>query len=157
MSTHEHLPQLSRTLLFHASFPKLDVNRSIFVYLWLSESLCKFSLSAWWNLPSALRDWRLQLYLSTKLHREKLRRRWVTSVFCGFRRNFTKHRLRPASGEEVSITISLFWHLLINNVRVLSVLLGSFDKFKTFYIVCLSWMDSLFYQRVCLSTLPVRF
>ena len=56
MSTHEHLPQLSRTLLFHASFPKLDVNRSIFVYLWLSESLCKFSLSAWWNLPSALRD-----------------------------------------------------------------------------------------------------
>lgn len=42
------------------------------------ESLWKSSLPVRWNLPSALRDWRLPMYMQTKLQRQRLREPWVT-------------------------------------------------------------------------------
>ena len=42
------------------------------LYFYFPESLRRLSLSARWNMPSNLRDRRLQLCLYTKLHREKL-------------------------------------------------------------------------------------
>lgn len=91
-----------------ATFSKLSIYTTHLIYFraWpnllqncfcLPESLFKFSLSARWNLRGALRDWRLQLFVPTKLHRQKLRARTV-SYFSLYARFSTIRHFGVAQG-----------------------------------------------------------